>query len=50
MTKMGERKFYLKQFRAISKAIAMYEDPNTLMKHLAEGTSRTFNAKGCSIT
>lgn len=49
MTKKGERKFYLKQFKTISKAIAMYEDPNTLMKHLAEGTSRTFNAKGCSI-
>jgi signal transduction protein with GAF and PtsI domain len=49
MPKKGERKFYLKQFKAISKAIAMYEDPNTLMKHLSEGTARTFSAKGCSI-
>ena len=49
MPKIGERKFYLKHFKAISKAIATYEDPNTLMKHLTEGTARTFNAKGCSI-
>jgi len=49
MPKIGERKFYLKQFKAISKAIAMYEDPNTLMKHLTEGTARTFKSKGCSI-
>lgn len=49
MPRTGERKFYLKQFKAISKAIATYEDLNMLIKHLAEGTSRTFNAKGCSI-
>jgi signal transduction protein with GAF and PtsI domain len=49
MQKKGERKFYLKQFKAISKAIATYEDLNTLMKHLAEGAAHTFSAKGCSI-
>lgn len=49
MQKKAERKFYLKHFKAISYAIASYEDLNTLMKHLAEGTARTFNAKGCSI-
>jgi signal transduction protein with GAF and PtsI domain len=49
MQKKDERKFYLKQFKAISHAIATYEDPNTLMKHLVEGTARTFSAKGCSI-
>ena len=47
--KKTERKFYLKHFKAISRAIASYEDLNTLMKHLAEGTARTFNAKGVSI-
>ncbi|MEW6664014.1 MAG: GAF domain-containing protein [Thermodesulfobacteriota bacterium] len=49
MQKKAERKFYLQQFKAISHAIATYEDPNTLMNHLVEGTTRTFSAKGCSI-
>ena len=49
MQKKAERKFYLKHFKAISRAIASYEDLNTLLNHLAEGTARTFNAKGVSI-
>ncbi|MFO7738340.1 MAG: GAF domain-containing protein [Desulfatiglandaceae bacterium] len=49
MQKKSERRFYLRHFKAISHAIATYEDLNTLIKHLAEGTSRTFKAKGCSI-
>jgi signal transduction protein with GAF and PtsI domain len=49
MQQKAERKFYIKQFKAISYAIVTYEDLTTLMKHLAEGTSRTFAAKGCSI-
>jgi signal transduction protein with GAF and PtsI domain len=49
MEKRDERKFYLQQFKAISHAIATYEDPTTLMRHLVEGTTRTFDAKGCSI-
>jgi len=49
MQQRTDRKFYLKQFKAISSAIVTYEDLTTLMKHLAEGTSRTFAAKGCSI-
>jgi signal transduction protein with GAF and PtsI domain len=44
-----ERKFYLEHFRAISHAISTYEDLNVLTSHLAEGTSRRFKAKGCSI-
>ena len=44
-----ERKFYLEHFRAISHAISTYEDLNVLTNHLAEGTSRRFKAKGCSI-
>ena len=43
------RKFYLREFKAISHAISTYEDLNLLINHLAEGTSETFNAKGCSI-
>ena len=43
------RKFYLREFKAISHAISTYEDLNTLINHLTEGTSRAFEAKGCSI-
>lgn len=49
---MGEkliRKFYLKQFKTISSAISTYDDLDLLVNHLAEGTARTFGAKGCSI-
>lgn len=49
MNKKSERRFYLRHFKAISHAIASYEDLETLIKHLAEGTSKTFKAKGCSI-
>ena len=49
MVKISKRKFYLKNFKAISHAIATYEDLDTLMKHLVEGTARSFKAKGCSI-
>ncbi len=42
-----ERKFYLQEFKAISHAISTYEDLNLLIKHLTEGTTKTFNAKGC---
>ncbi|MGD2272901.1 MAG: GAF domain-containing protein [Desulfobacterales bacterium] len=49
MNQKLERKFYLKHFKAISHAISTYEDLNVLTNHLAEGTSRRFKAKGCSI-
>lgn len=49
MDQKTERKFYLEHFRAISHAISTYEDLNVLTNHLAEGTSRRFKAKGCSI-
>ena len=49
MTKEPGRKFYLKEFKAISHAISTYEDLNLLINHLAEGTTRTFEAKGCCI-
>ncbi len=49
MTQKPERKFYLKQFKAISNAISTYEDFNLLVSHLAEGVCRTFKVKGCSL-
>ncbi|MBW1800097.1 MAG: GAF domain-containing protein [Deltaproteobacteria bacterium] len=49
MNQKSERRFYLRHFKAISHAIATYEDLNTLINHLAEGTCRTFEGKGCSI-
>jgi signal transduction protein with GAF and PtsI domain len=49
MKKEPKRKFYLKEFKAIAHAISSYEDLNLLINHLVEGTTRTFEAKGCSI-
>ncbi len=49
MVPTQERKFYLEHFKAISNAIATYEDFNLLVKHLAEGLCRTFKVKGASI-
>jgi signal transduction protein with GAF and PtsI domain len=49
MKKEPIRKFYLKEFKAISHAISTYEDLNLLINHLAEGAGRAFKAKGCSI-
>jgi signal transduction protein with GAF and PtsI domain len=43
------RKFHLREFKAISYAISSYEDLNMLIKHIAEGITRTFKVKGCSI-
>lgn len=49
MAETSERKFYLKQFKAISNAISTYEDFNLLVTHLVEGVCRTFKIKGASI-
>lgn len=49
MSQTQERKFDLKHFRAITNAIATYEDFNLLVKHLVEGMCMTFNIKGASI-
>lgn len=43
------RKFYLREFKAISHAISNYEDLDMLIRHIAEGISRAFKIKGCSI-
>lgn len=49
MNHAPERKFYLKHFKAISQAIATYEDFTQLVNHLVEGLCRTFHVKGASI-
>ena len=49
MRKEPVRKFDLKKYKSISRAISNYEDLTLLINHLAEGTTRTFEAKGCSI-
>ena len=49
MEKKLVRRFYLKEFKVISHAITTYDDLNLLTNHLAEGTARSFSAKGCSI-
>ena len=43
------RKFDFKSFKSISHAISTYEDLNLLIQAIAEGTTRSFDAKGCSI-
>jgi len=49
MKQEPSRRFYLREFKAISHAISTYEDLNLLTDHLAEGTTRSFSAKGCSV-
>ena len=49
MSEVPVRKFYLKEFKAISHAMSTYGDLNLLINHLAEGTAKTFHAKGCCI-
>ena len=49
MVKKAERRFYLREFKSISHAISTYDDFNLLIRHLAEGATRSFKAKGCSI-
>ncbi len=49
MSQEPERKFYLKQFKAISNAISTYDNFNLLVNHLVEGVCRTFRVKGASI-
>ncbi|MCP4719443.1 MAG: GAF domain-containing protein [Desulfobacteraceae bacterium] len=44
-----EIKFHLSKFKAISHAISTYDDLNLLINHLTEGTTKTFNARGCCI-
>jgi transcriptional regulator with GAF, ATPase, and Fis domain len=47
--KSVERRFYLKHFKAISRAFSSYEDLNLLVDHIAEGLCRSFKIKGCCV-
>ncbi|MEW6079376.1 MAG: GAF domain-containing protein [Thermodesulfobacteriota bacterium] len=49
MSKTVARKFHLKEFKAISRAISNYGDLNILFNHIVEGLHRTFSIKGCCI-
>ncbi len=49
MSQKPDRRFDLKQFKAISRAISTYEDLNILFSHFVEGVTRAFKVKGASI-
>lgn len=49
MQQEPQRRFYLPEFRAISRAISTYEDLNLLIDHFVEGITRAFKVKGASI-
>jgi signal transduction protein with GAF and PtsI domain len=49
MVNPPERKFYLQEFRSISRAISTYEDLHVLVNHLVEAFCRTFSVKGGCI-
>ncbi len=49
MSHNSERKFNLKEFKAIVHAISTYEDMPLLLQHFVEGLCRTFKIKGSSI-
>lgn len=49
MSNEPQRRFYLREFKAISKAISTYEDLNILINHFVEGIVRAFKVKGASI-
>jgi signal transduction protein with GAF and PtsI domain len=49
MTQEPQRRFNLKEFKAISRAISTYEDLNILIDHFVEGVCRAFKVKGASI-
>ena len=49
MKNKNERKFYLREYRTISRAISTYESMNLLFQHLVEGVCRTFGFKGGSV-
>lgn len=44
-----QRRFDLREFKAISRAVSTYEDLNILIDHFVEGFTRAFKVKGASI-
>jgi transcriptional regulator with GAF, ATPase, and Fis domain len=49
MNQEPARRIFLREFRSISRAISTYEDFGVLVNHFAEGISKSFQVKGCSI-
>jgi signal transduction protein with GAF and PtsI domain len=49
MTQQPERRIYLREFKAISRAISDYQNLNHLIAFIVEGISRSFQVKGCTI-
>lgn len=49
MSTTAMRRFDLRAFKAISRAISTYEDLNILIEHFVEGITRTFKVKGAGI-
>lgn len=44
-----QRRFDLKEFKAISRAVSTYEDLNILIDHFVQGFTRAFRVMGASI-
>lgn len=49
MIEKSQKRFRLSHFKAISLAIAQYEDLDILLSHFVEGLCRTFKLKAASI-
>ena len=45
----AHRRFELREFKAISRAIATYEDLQVLIGHFVEGITRAFKVKGAAL-
>lgn len=49
MTEQPEKKIHFREFKALSRAIASYNDLQVLANHLTERICRYFGIRGCSI-
>ena len=49
MGKAPERRIFLKEYKAISRALSTYEDFSLLTAHLVEGLCTSFKIKACSL-
>lgn len=49
MGKARERRIFLNEYKAISRAISTYEDFSLLTNHLVEGICMSFKVKACSL-
>lgn len=49
MSQKPKRRIFLREYKAISRALSTYEDINLLADHIVKGICRSFGVKGCSI-